>query len=218
MTIFGLLSIPLVFGFLSLISPARKLVQLFFVLGATVLGAGGWWVVLRFSSSGRIFALNENLMIDAFSALFFLIIVSVGFLSSVYGAGYLFNETEPAIPTAKLRRYAFFFHLFLFTMLLTVCSNNLGIMWIAIEATTLASAFLVNVDDKKSSIEAAWKYLILCTVGIALALFGIILSYYSAVNGMPGQEGNLLRWNFLMEHAAQLDPQIMKLAFIFILV
>src|SRR3989338_1783261 len=218
MTIFGLLSIPLVFGFLSLISPARKLVQLFFVLGATVLGAGGWWVVLRFSSSGRIFALNENLMIDAFSALFFLIIVSVGFLSSVYGAGYLFKEDESAIPLVKLKRYAFFFHIFLFTMLLTVCSNNLGIMWIAIEGTTLASAFLVNVDDKKSSIEAAWKYLILCTVGIALALFGIILVYYSVASGAAGAGKEFLHWTFLMEKARQLDPEIMKLAFVFVLV
>ena len=90
-------------------------------------------------------------------------------------------------------------------------------MWIPIEATTLASTFLVNVDDKKSSIEAAWKYLILCTVGIALALFGIILVYYSIASNVGGEAASL-NWTSLMEKAGLLDPQIIKLAFIFILV
>ncbi len=218
MTMLWLLSVPLVFGCLSLVSPAKKWVRLFFVGGAAVLAVSGWWLVFQLGANGRMFVWNENLMVDSFSAVFVLIIVSVGFLSSIYAAGYLFGEMAENIPTAKLRRYAFFFHLFLLTMLLTVCSNNLGMMWIAIEGTTLASAFLVNVDDKKSSVEAAWKYLILCSVGIALALFGIILVYYSVISGAAGAGGNFLHWTFLMEKAGKLDPDIMKLAFIFVLV
>src|SRR3990167_3703154 len=108
MTILWVLSIPLVFGFLALVSPARKLVRLFFVLGAVVLGCGGWRLILQLGTSSRIFAWNENLMLDSFSALFVFVITSVGLLSSVYAAGYLFNETDPAIPTSKLRRYVFF--------------------------------------------------------------------------------------------------------------
>ncbi|MBI4387841.1 MAG: hydrogenase 4 subunit F [Candidatus Omnitrophica bacterium] len=218
MSILYLLSVPLAFAFLSLVFTSKVLVRSFFLLGTMVLAVAGWWLVFQSNPKEKIFAFGENLMMDSFCALFILIIVSIGLLSSLYAAGYLFKEDESAIPLVKLKRYAFFFHLFLFTMLLTVCSNNLGIMWIAIEGTTLASAFLVNVDDKKSSIEAAWKYLILCTVGIALALFGIILVYYSAISGAIGDGKDFLHWTFLMEHARQLDPEVMKLAFIFILV
>jgi len=187
--------------------------------GAAVSAIGAWFFVFGNFSGPRIFAFKESLMMDALSAVFVLLIPSVGLLSAIYAGGYLFKEGETGIPPAKLRRYAFFFHLFLFTMLLTVLSNNLGVMWIAIEGTTLASSFLVNVDDKKSSIEAAWKYLILCSVGIALALFGVILVYYSAVEQVAsGETGLLLNWSFLLAKAKYLDPQIIRLAFIFVLV
>lgn len=218
MTIYYLLGIPLIFAAVCLIAWTKKAVRIFFVLGALVLALAGWNLVFRFDAQAQVFAFGENLLMDPLSALFIFLIVTLGFLSSLYAAGYLFKEGESSISVIKLRRYAFFFYLFLFTMLLTVLSNNLGIMWIAIEGTTLASAFLVNVDDKKSSIEAAWKYLILCTVGIALALFGIILVYYSAVSGLRGEEENLLRWTVLFKDARHLDPEMMKLAFIFILV
>ncbi len=218
MTLVHLLSIPLVSGFLAVISPTKKLVRLFFVLGALILAGCSWYFVFRTNAHKPVFMFSENLMMDALAAIFVLLITTVGLLSSLYAAGYLFKDGDLAIPVIKLRRYVFFFHLFLFTMLLAVLSNNLGIMWIAIEGTTLASAFLVNVDDKKSSIEAAWKYLILCTVGIALALFGIILVYYSAIAGALGEQENLLHWSLLLKKAKALDPQVMKLAFIFVLV
>ena len=218
MAISYLLGIPLIFAAICLAAWTKKMVQVFFVLGAFVLALTGWGLVFRAGGPTQRFAFGENLMMDPLSALFVFLIVTLGFLSSLYAAGYLFKEEVSGISVVKLRRYAFFFYLFLFSMLLTVLSNNLGIMWIAIEATTLASAFLVNVDDKKNSIEAAWKYLILCTVGIALALFGIILVYYSAMSGLAGAEGNLLQWTVLLKNARQLDPETMKLAFVFILV
>ncbi len=225
MTLIFLLSVPLVSAGVSLAAWNKKVLKILFVAGAVFAAGAGWDLVFRPGGPAVRFAFGEDLMMDSLSALFVFLIVTLGCLSAFYAAGYLFKESAaPAaghgagIPLAKLRRYAFFFHLFLFSMLLTVLSNNLGIMWIAIEGTTLASAFLVNVDDKKSSIEAAWKYLILCTVGIALALFGIILVYYSAVSGLAGQEGNLLRWTVLLKDARMLDSETMKLAFVFILV
>ncbi len=219
MTILRLLFIPVFFGLVSLIPAPKQFTRFNFVLGALILAASSWLFVIHAHTKSRIFAFGENLMMDPLAALFVLLITSVGLLSAIYAAGYLFREGDAAISPLRLRRYAFFFHLFLFTMLLTVFSNNLGLMWIAIEGTTLASAFLVNVDDKKSSIEAAWKYLILCTVGIALALFGIILVYYSAISKMSGGERELLlNWTFLLDKSKSLDPQTIKLAFIFILV
>lgn len=197
----------------------RRIMRWIFMTGGFLLAAGGWWLVFRFDMTSRVFSLGENLMMDSLSAIFVFLIVTVGFLSNMYASGYLFKEGNAEFSLERLRRYAFFFFLFLLTMLITVLSNNLGLMWIAIEATTLASTFLVSVDDKKSSIEAAWKYLILCTVGIALALFGVILVYYSIASHIVAQEnGAFLNWTFLMEKAKMLDPQIIKLAFIFILV
>ena len=214
----GLLGIPLLTALVVLLIPwPRKAVRLIFITGGSLSAVAGWLFVFQSDFQSRVFAFRQNLMMDSVSAIFVLLIVSVGFLSNIYASGYLFKEGPLELPTGKLRRYSFFFHIFLFTMLLTVLSNNLGLMWIAIEATTLASTFLVNVDDKNSSIEAAWKYLILCTVGIALALFGIILVYYSIASNVGG-EGASLNWTSLMEKAKLLDPQIIKLAFIFILV
>ncbi len=218
MSLIGLLSIPFFTACIILFIPwSRKVMRSIFIAGGSLSAIAGWLLVFQANPKSRVFELGANLMMDSVSAIFVLLIVSVGFLSNIYASGYLFKEGPLELPTGKLRRYSFFFHIFLFTMLLTVLSNNLGLMWIAIEATTLASTFLVNVDDKKSSIEAAWKYLILCTVGIALALFGVILVYYSIASNVGG-EGASLNWTFLMEKAKLLDPQIIKLTFIFILV
>ena len=218
MSLVGLLSIPLLTSFIILLIPwPRRAMRFVFIAGGSLSTIVGWLLVFQSDFKSRVFALGENLMMDSVSAIFVLLIVSVGFLSNIYASGYLFKEGPLELSLGKLRRYSFFFHIFLFTMLLTVLSNNLGLMWIAIEATTLASTFLVNVDDKKSSIEAAWKYLILCTVGIALALFGIILVYYSIASNVGGEEASL-NWTSLMERAKLLDPQIIKLAFIFVLV
>ena len=217
MSLVGLLSIPFLTAFILLIPWPRKVMRSIFVAGGGLLVISGWLLVFQSDHPSRVFAFGQNLMMDAVSAIFVLLIVSVGFLSNLYASGYIFKEGPLELPSGKLRRYSFFFHTFLFTMLLTVLSNNLGLMWIAIEATTLASTFLVNVDDKKSSIEAAWKYLILCTVGIALALFGVILVYYSIASNVGG-EGASLNWTALMDKAKLLDPQIIQLAFIFILV
>lgn len=219
MTIERVLWTPLIFAFLCLIPCSKRMTRLTFMAGAILSALGAWGFVFGVSRLSRVFAFGGNLMMDSLSAVFVLLITGVGVLSAVYAGGYLFKEGEMAISPLRLRRYAFFFHLFLFTMLLTVFSNNLGIMWIAIEGTTLASAFLVNTDDKKSSIEAAWKYLILCSVGISLAFFGVILAYYSAIaQATAGESSVLLNWTFLLENAQQLDPQIIRLAFIFVLV
>ncbi len=107
--------------------------------------------------------------------------------------------------------------LFLLTMLLVVVCDNLGMMWVAIEGTTLASAFLVGFYEKDTSVEAAWKYLIICSVGIALALFGIVLTYASSIE-LLGDSSSALEWTTLRSIAPELDPTYLRLAFIFIMV
>ena len=109
------------------------------------------------------------------------------------------------------------YHVFLFAMIVATLANSLGVQWVAVEATTLATVFLITFFKSRESLEAGWKYLILCSVGIALALFGTVLTYYSSIRVL-GEENAALNLTSLLPVAAQMDGHVLKLAFIFILV
>ncbi len=155
-------------------------------------------------------------LLDGLSVFFILVICVVGFASSLYSIGYINQDVaEGKLSGEKARGYYLLFNLFLLFMLLVVSVNNLGLAWVAIEMTTMVSAFLVGFYRTKQSVEAAWKYLIICSVGIILALLGIILfSYAMALAGGPKS----LNWTDLFACADKLDKNIIKIAFIFILV
>lgn len=155
---------------------------------------------------------------DALSKYFSAIIAVVYVLAGTFSVRYLLPKyIEGKITLEKLKSYYCYFHLFAATMFATVLLNNLGLMWVAIELSTLTSAILVGFYNNKASLEAAWKYIFLCSVGIALALFGIILVFYST-EGALGSGTSALNWSILMDNAAKLNPQIIKLAFIFIFI
>jgi hydrogenase-4 component F len=120
------------------------------------------------------------------------------------------------ISVIELRGYYALFHLFVFTMAMTALANNLAVFWIAIEATTLVSALLVGFYRNRQSIEAAWKYIILCTVSISFALLGIFLIFHASVKATGG--AGTLEWSELKRIAGSLDPATMHIAFIFIIV
>jgi hydrogenase-4 component F len=105
---------------------------------------------------------------------------------------------------------------FMLAMYLVLTTNNMGIMWVAMEGATLATVLLVSLYRTPESIEAAWKYFILCGVGIAQALFGTILLYYAAVQIGDGE--NALLWSVLYENADKLNPEILEIAFVFLLI
>jgi hydrogenase-4 component F len=109
------------------------------------------------------------------------------------------------------------FQLFMFTMLLALTTNNMGILWVAMEAATLTTVLLVSLYRSAAALEAAWKYFILCGVGIAQALFGTILLYFAAER-LLGHEGGALLWTHLDAVKDQLEPTVMSLAFVFLLV
>jgi hydrogenase-4 component F len=109
------------------------------------------------------------------------------------------------------------FQVFTFTMLLALTTNNMGILWVAMEAATLSTVLLVSLYRTPESIEAAWKYFILCSVGISQALFGTILLYFAAEKVM-GSGGTALLWTDLNQVKSQLEPTVMSLAFVFLLV
>ena len=161
---------------------------------------------------------NNFFYVDALTILTTQIVTIVAFAASLYSAGYMEAELHHGvISQKKLAWYYFLLHMFIFTMLLVCVINNLGVMWVAIEGTTLATTFLVGFYNKKQHQEAAWKYIILCSVGITLALFGIILTYHSA-KGVLGEIGYALNWSDLRAVADKFEPHLMKLAFLFVLV
>lgn len=153
--------------------------------------------------------------IDSLSAFFLLVISISGLASAVYSVDYISHEAEKkAITERKASLYFVLFNLFLFSMFFVVIVNNLWAMWIAIEMTTLISAFLVGFYNNKTSVEAAWKYIIICSAGITLALFGTLLFYYSAA--LHG--GHDISWTGFCSIASKLDPDILKIGFVFIIV
>jgi hydrogenase-4 component F len=141
----------------------------------------------------------------------------VGFTTSIFSAPYMAHEQEIGKLTAnRLRLYYSMYQGFMFAMYLVLTTNNMGIMWVAMEAATLATVLLVGLYRTPESIEAAWKYFILCGVGIAQALFGTILLYYAAIQ--ISDVDNALTWSVLYENAKLLDPEILEIAFVFMLI
>jgi hydrogenase-4 component F len=130
----------------------------------------------------------------------------------------MMNEVEHGRLTARmLRLYHSMYQLFIFTMLLALLTNNMGILWVAMEAATLTTVLLVSLYRTPASVEAAWKYFILCGVGIAQALFGTILLYFAAEKVL-GAGGTALLWTHLNEVKGELEPTVLSLSFVFLLV
>jgi hydrogenase-4 component F len=155
---------------------------------------------------------SDFLRADALSALLATCIVIVTALAVWLGPG-LGREDEPR----RARRFQLFIQLFAFTMLFAVTTNNVGFMWVAIEATTITSAMLIPLDVNKASVEASWKYILLGSVGIALAFAGTVLGYFDFI-GSAGWQDAALNWTVLRAAAPSLHPEVMELAFVFILV
>jgi hydrogenase-4 component F len=160
------------------------------------------------------FGPGELLRADGLSALMMVCVAAVASLVLFLSPGF---GRESQYSPSQLRRYQFFINLFIFSMLLTVSANNVGVMWIAIEATTIFSAMLIPLTLTKSSVEASWKYILICSVGIALAFAGTVLGYFDFVT-LSGRAENALNWPVLLASAPSLHPEVMKLAFVFLLV
>jgi hydrogenase-4 component F len=169
-------------------------------------------------SYGYVSGLGNWFRVDSMGAIFVVIVGVVGFLAGLYSIGYIRHDLESGeLDAGRLTMYYGLFHFFLFTMLLAVTSNNIILMWVSIEATTLSSAFLVGLYGTRAALEAAWKYVVICTVGVAFGLYGTILVYSDAVNIMPDPAMASL-WSELVQVAGALDPTLLRLSFVFVLV
>ncbi|MCI4368328.1 MAG: hydrogenase 4 subunit F [Thermoplasmata archaeon] len=212
------LAVPLAAALLVAISRTRPQAN------AVVCGAGFASVAAVFLTIREV--LNEGtasvptslLYVDALSGLLLLLVSLIGLASVLYSVDYMGRSGSPheaAFP--RLRAYYAFVMLFLFTMYLAAEANNLGILWIALEGTTLVSALLVGFYRTRRALEASWKYLILCSVGLSFALFGTLVLYLASVR-TAGPIASGLDWTTLVAVGPHLDPGLVSLAVAFLLI
>src|SRR5574338_1492681 len=215
--VLALLLTPVISGVLVTFLRKKRAIEMITTTSMGLILAQCLFLVSEISSKKAISAFDGFFYADAVSAFIVLPIAGVGFVTSLYSINYIGRQYDTGILDQKrLVRYYQEFNAFIFTMLLVPLSNNVGIMWIAIEATTLVSVLLIMLYVKESAIEASWKYLIVATVGLSFALFGIILFYYANLVPADQQEG--MNWTNLLGNAKMLDPNIVKIAFVFVLV
>jgi hydrogenase-4 component F len=168
--------------------------------------------------NGPLLVLDRQFFVDPFNVFLVALTAFVGLTTAIFSLPYMrIEEEHKRLTPARLRLYHAMYQLFNFTMLLALLTNNMGILWVAMEAATLTTVLLVSLYRTPASLEAAWKYFILCGVGIAQALFGTILLYFAAEK-LLGAEGGALLWTQLDSVKGSLEPTVLSLAFVFLLV
>ncbi len=177
-------------------------------------------LVTFIASTALFFARSEPgpfLIVDDVNVVFIVLNTFVAFTTSVFSASYIAHELETGrLTPAYLRFYHTMYQTLMFAMNLALLSNNVGLMWVAIELATLTTVLMVGLYRTPAALEAAWKYFILGSVGIALALFGTILVYLAA-RSVVGEGLDAMAWNVLVKRAPSFDPHLLNLAFAFLL-
>jgi hydrogenase-4 component F len=207
----GVLIIPAVAAGLLAMLPGYWLSARLNVLAAllTLLTAMSLFVVEPKSGS--------YLLVDDLNKVFIVLTTFVGFTTSVFSASYIGHEIEIGrLTPTSVRFYHAMYQALMFAMNLALVANNIGLMWVAIEMATLTTVLMVGIYRTHEALEAAWKYFILGSVGIALALFGTILVYMAA-RPVIGEGLEAMVWTVLVQHAAKFDPALLNVAFIFLL-
>ncbi len=209
-----LLATPLAAAALLALVPGGRLGVLIHTLAAAGTLACGASVAVGVVRGDTVTALDGLLRVDALSAWMIAVIVVVAGLAAAEAPRYA-REGSPRV-------FYPLFHLMVFTMLLAVCTDDVGVMWVGVEGTTLASVFLVNFERTRASLEAAYKYLLICSVGIAIAFAGTVLVYYAEALRQHGVVEHTalqgLRWSALLALAPALSPRVLQLAFVFLVV
>jgi hydrogenase-4 component F len=195
----------------------KRAAELITTASVVLVGIQALGLVGAVIADGQLSAFGGVLYLDAFGALILIPIAGVGFVAALYSMNYMGRQYEREIVDDRhIVRYYQGFNGFILTMLVVPLANNMGLMWVAIEATTLVSVFLIMLYTNEGAIEAAWKYLMIATVGLSLALFGIVLFSYANTSASPSASG--MDWTSMVADAALLNPGIVKVAFVFVLV
>jgi hydrogenase-4 component F len=211
----SLLAIPLLLGLLTFLSPDIRLSQALTVVGgvATFILAGS---LLGLGDGGRISAVGGLVYADSLSLVLLLAVSMVYAASTVFAVGYLRCEEGATDFPRYARNFYALLNLFAFTMLLVPATDNLGVMWAAVELTTIVSALMVGLEGTSSALEAAWKYILIASAGLALALLGVVLLYASGTASLGSSyEPN---WTRLLAASKDLEGDTVRLAFMFALI
>lgn len=183
---------------------------------ATATFGTSLWLAINVFTGGSFH--TEHMLVDPFNIYLLVLTSFIGMTTAIFSRPYMEHVCdEGRCEPRRMRLYHSMFQAFMFTMLLALSTNNLGILWVAVEGATLATVLLVSLYRTPEAVEAAWKYFILCGVGIAQALFGTVLVYFAAQDVVSNPEAGL-NWMELFGHASQLSPTVMGIAFVFLLV
>ena len=186
--------------------------------GATLMLIAGLAVVCLVASGSPLSGWDGMIYVDVLGAFNLGLVVFVGFTAAVYSVGHM--ATELADGAVSVRQYHQFYsllHLFFFSMIAVSVVNSIGLMWVGIELTTVVTALLVGLYNRETALEAAWKYLIMGSVGLSFALLGIIFIYLSG-SFVFGDNPQALHWTVLVQMAKWLNPQWMLAGFVFVLI
>jgi hydrogenase-4 component F len=213
MTLALILIIPCIATIVALASPraapGASLTAALVTLALAVAAA------LRCTHDGIIYAADQNLSLDPAAALYLLLVTFVGATAALYSIGYLrarAAKQEEGVPP-RYRQYWPLFNIFLASMLAVPLVSNLAAIWIAIELTTIFSAFLVAYEDRPGALEAAWKYVVLTSMGAMIALLGVLILYYGV-----SRLGQAVTWSGLLAAAPHMQPVVLQTCFILWLV
>jgi len=184
----------------------------------TVCGLSCYLIFAVIAGKEPINVLDMWFHLDALGSVFLFLIGAIGLFTGWCTLPQIRHDVATgALAPPQFKQYYVFFSLFIFTMLLVVLSNNIIMMWVAIEATTLATVFLIGVYNTKLSLEAAWKYVIICTAGVAFGLYGTLLVYANAADIMLDPHMAIF-WTSLVPYAAQFDAMLIQIAFVFVVI
>lgn len=210
-----IISTFLVAAIIGLLTKRRGLIEGTAILAGAIALTETIVIVMKIAA-GQNYQIGGIFGIDSLGALIILIVAILNFATSLYAKEYLRRETaKNIIGVNRPRQFFILLNLFSMAMYLAVSAQNPILAWISIEATTLSTAFLISFYNKPSAMEAAWKYLIINSVGLLLGFFGTMLFFVSLLHV---QEAGWATWQNILENAGKIDPFIAKIAFIFVLI
>jgi hydrogenase-4 component F len=218
MALLILLGVPLFAAAVLAFVGDRKVAPEINILGSAATFIAGIWLALEVYVQGPMLGGGKSFFVDEFNVYLSVLTSFVSMTTAVFSRRYMRREREHGrVGHVGMRFYHAMFQLFIFAMLLCLLTNNVGILWIAMELATLSTVLLVSLYRTPTAIEAAWKYFILCGVGIAQALFGTVLLYFAAEKVL-GEGGDALLWTNLSRVSGSLEPTVLSLAFVFLMV
>lgn len=202
---------PSAAALLAAVAGWRRTVAWSLVVASGVILTAGALAAAR-TSDGSALKAAGFLRADALSSFMLLVIGGVALVATWASVDYIRREVDDGHTDPRgARLYGVLVPLFMAAMVLAVLASNLGVLWAAIEATTIVTAFLVGHRRNRAALEATWKYVMICSVGIALAYLGTVLVYFASQHAGFSARGSL-DWTVLVAHADELDPGVMRIA------